>query len=147
MGLYAHNMCVSAHNGSAGAHNWGCMRIVCVSWIGGGCGPLGRKVDVFKIRWKTITCPGAVWLYGVKCQIVSIFVCEGCEKPAAGCEIFRKSILRPFRASAGKMRCGNGFRALKSIFWWNLSLFWEPQARFWARWEVWNKSTQARLLT
>ena len=35
-----------------------------------------------------------------------IFVCEGCEKPAAGCEIFRKSILRPFRASAGKNEVG-----------------------------------------
>jgi hypothetical protein len=44
-------------------------------------------------------------------------------KRAAGCEIFRKSILRPFQASGGKIRRANGFRVLKSIFWCNLGAF------------------------
>ena len=87
----------------AGAVGRCCVLVWClaggcvVAWIGGGCGPFGRKVDFYKIRWKTITCPGPVWLYGVKCQIMGIFVCEWCEKPAAGFEICRKSILRAER--------------------------------------------------
>ena len=38
--------------------------------------------------------------------------------PAAGAAIFRKSILRPFRASCGKIRHENGFSVPESIIWW-----------------------------